>query len=255
MKPAIQFALIGLGGFVLLSTSFVTFAALSGVPLHEVAILKNFVAAPPVEDDGPKGGEKPRDTELTEDLASRLNPAGATDETKAGPTKTEERALEANIGVLGAFMLPAPFSSSELSDLQRSLRGANDDAKQRLERIELRERELREWEQALDQRNDELQELRRTIERRELELAAREAEVERDERARNSRDQESWNELARFFSEGEPEDLAKKLVLFEPKEAVRILRALDDARASALVNALPPDKYHAYLQAFRTAPK
>lgn len=261
MKPAVKYALMGVGALVLLSGSFVTFAALSGVPLHEVAILKNFVAAPEKPEnpgDSSKTAKKDEhDDAKDEHGSSEPSPSTAKHEpssgrdTKPTPTRSESRALDANAGVLGAFLLPSPFSSNELSDLQKSLRGANEDAKQRLERIELRERELAEWEHALEQRNDELQELRKMLEKRELELTMREDEVKRDEKAKDSREQQSWAELAKFFSEGDPEELAKKLVLFEPKEAVRILRSLDDERASALVNALPPDKYHAYLQAYR----
>lgn len=257
MKPAVKFAILGAGGLVLLAGSFVTFAALSGTPLHEVAILKNFVKTPEKPDAGSKTEEPAHEEGAKEEHATET--AHATKEgehgTKPAPTKSESRAIEANIGVLGAFLLPAPFSTNELADLQKSLRGANEDARQRLERIELRERELGEWEHALEQRNDELQGMRQLLEKRELELSMREAEVQRDEKAKNSREQQSWNELAKFFSEGDPEDLAKKLVLFEPKEAVRILRSLDDERASALVNALPPDKYHTYLQAYRATPK
>lgn len=165
----------------------------------------------------------------------------------------DAKALEANVGVLSAFMLPSPLSAGELSELQQSLRTTNNDAKKRLERITQRERELDEWEHSLDERTQEIQELRRVIERKELDITLREDEVKRDENAKNARETQSWGELAKFFSEGDPEDLAKKLVLFEPKEAVRILRALDDERASALVNALPPDKYHAYLDAYRAA--
>lgn len=257
MKPAVKYALMGVGSLVLLAGSFVTFAALSGAPLHEVAILKNFVAAPEKPESPSK---EPKSAHPDEgDAEHGSTPTTAKHEpspehgSKPAPTRSEARALDANAGVLGAFMLPSPFSSNELSDLQKSLRGANEDAKQRLERIELRERELAEWEHALEQRNDELQELRKLLEKRELELTMREDEVKRDEKAKDSREQQSWAELSKFFSEGDPDELAKKLVLFEPKEAVRILRSLDDARASALVNALPADKYHAYLQAYRDA--
>jgi flagellar motility protein MotE (MotC chaperone) len=156
---------------------------------------------------------------------------------------------------LSAFSLPAPFSADELTSLQTSLRSANDDARKRLQRVETRERELAEWEHALEQRKGELEELRRLLEKRELELSMREEEVQRDANAKDAREQQSWTELARFFAEGDPAELATKLALFEPKDAVRILRALDDERAGALVNALPPDKYHAYLEAYRTSSK
>lgn len=252
MKPAVQYALIGVGGLVLLGGSFITFSALSGAPLHEVAILKHFVAAPEQADEPESSGSKSADGDAEHTDEPVAKEAGAH---APSPSKAEQRAIAANVGVLSAFSLPAPFSADELSNLQTSLRGATDEAQKRLQRAEARERELAEWEHALEQRKDELQELRRLLEKKELELSMREEEVSRDTRAKEERDQQSWADLARFFAEGDPEDLARKLVLFEPKEAVRILRALDDERAGALVNALPADKYHEYLQAYRAAGK
>lgn len=265
MKPPVKYALMGVGALVLLAGSFVTFAALSGQPLHKVAILKNFVKAPP-EPDEEKSDEhatKSSDEHADEDHGSKTADAhekpssggehGSSEHTPPSMTPSERRALEANVGVLGTFMLPSPFSAEQLNELQTALHTANADAKRRLERIATREQELAEWEHALELRNDELQKIRALLERKELELSYREDEVKRDESAKSAREQQSWAELARFFSEGDPEEMAKKLVLFEPKEAVRILRALDDERASLLVNALPPDKYHTYLQAYRAS--
>lgn len=255
MKPAVKYAVFGAGGLLLLGGSFVVFAALSGTPLHEVAILKNFVAAPAEGDDTSKHAPEPEHAAPESEHASETKHADA-EPMKPRLSPGDGRALEANVGVLSAFMLPSPLSAGELSELQQSLRDTNTDAKKRLERIVSRERELDEWEHSLDERTKELQELRRVLERKELDITLREDEVKRDESAKNARETQSWGELAKFFSEGDPEDLAKKLVLFDPKEAVRILRALDDERAAALVNALPADKYHAYLEAYRaSAPK
>ncbi len=266
MTPPVKYALMGVGALLLLGGSFVTFAALSGKPLHEVAILKNFVKAPekPADEKNETRksvteGEKHADEHATgsaaDEHASMAHSTTADKRTApaAAPTASERRAIEANVGVLGAFMLPSPFSADELSELQQALHDANADAKRRVERISTREKELAEWEHALEVRNNELQEMRALLERKELELSLREDEVKRDEHAKSAREQQSWAELAKFFSEGDPEEMAKKLALFEPKDAVRILRALDDERASLLVNALPPDKYHVYLQAYRAS--
>jgi len=253
MKPAVKYALFAAGGLVLLGGSFVVFAALSGTPLHEVAILKNFVAAPKTDEHAAKPAPADEHAATADEHTDMARSDGESSAKTPHIRPGDARAIEANVGVLSAFMLPSPLSAGELSELQQSLRNTNNDAKKRLERITQRERELDEWEHSLDERTQEIQELRRVIERKELDITLREDEVKRDESAKNARETQSWGELAKFFAEGDPEDLAKKLVLFEPKEAVRILRALDDERASALVNALPPDKYHAYLEAYRAA--
>lgn len=258
MKPVVKYALMGAAGVLLLGGSFVTFAALSGTPLHEVAILKSFVHAPETSAEDKGDSHAPatsKDEHGDAHEGEHAMSAESKSETKSSPSPADAKALQANVGVLGAFMLPAPFSANELADLQKALRTSSDDAKKRLERVASRERELDEWEHALEQRNDELQEMRRMLEKKELDISLREDEVTRDEKAKAARDAQSWAELAKFFSEGDPSELAKKLALFEPNEAVRILRALDDERASELVNALPADKYHAYLQAYRATKK
>lgn len=255
MKPAVKYALMGVGGVVLAFGSFVTFAALSGTPLHEVAIIKNFVHAP--ADAGEHGGEPDKTAEGSGEkpAASEHAPeaaAGSAEEHAPKPgAQPSPHALEASVGVLGAFALPAPFSADELGDLQRELREAHHGARERLAKIEERERALDDYERSLDQRYKELSELRQKLEKKELELSLREDEVKRDLDARNSREAASWRELAKFFEEGEPDALAQKLVGYEPREAVKILRALDDERASALLNAIPQDKYHEYLEAYR----
>ncbi len=253
MKPAVKYALMGVGGVALLFGSFVTFAALSGTPLHEVAIIKNFVKAPaPGEEHAPgdatKTAEKPADPgEHASETA-----ASAKGEHEAKSTgKPDAKAVEASVGVLGAFSLPAPFSADELGDLQRELREARSGAKERLAKIEEREHALDDYERALDQRYKELAELRQKLEKKELDLSLREDEVKRDLDARSAREAASWKELAKFFEEGEPKDLAKNLASYDPRDAVKILRSLDDERASAIVNALPPEKYHEYLEAYR----
>lgn len=248
MKPIVTYALFGLGGLTLFGGAFVVSSALSGTPLYEVAFLKNFVRAPvePEETDGPPDHES-----TSEELADTHDEPKPAHDTHAPATKRDLLAVEANIGVLGSFLLPSPMSATELGELQSQLRHMVEDVRGRLARIEERERKLTEWESSLEARFAEISQMRQLLERHELELSMREEEAKRDEDAKNARETQSWKELAKFFEEGEPGDLAKRLAQFEPKDAVRILLALDDERASALVNALPPEKYHAYLEAYR----
>jgi flagellar motility protein MotE (MotC chaperone) len=242
MKPALKYTLMAGGGLVLLFGSFVTFAALSGQPLHKNAVLKLFVP-PPV---APREGS-PRTAESETPAAQ---PATSSQGEKP-LAKEDVKAVERTIGVLGAFALPSPFSTDELTDLQQQLGRGNKDLKARLAKIEQRERELDDRERDVEQRQLELTELRQKLGEKESELRMLSDEVTRDSEARNARDAASWKELSKFFEDGEPADLAKKLLSFDRREAAKILRSLDDERASAIVNALPADKYHDYLDAYR----
>ncbi len=242
MKPAIKYALVGGGGLVLLFGSFVTFAALSGQPLHKIAVLNLFVKAP---EDAGESTPKPPEGEH----AAAQPPAAA--QTDKPATKEDVKAVEQTIGVLGAFSLPSPFSTDQLTDLQQQLSRGTKDLKARLAKVEQRERELDDRERDIEQRQLELSEMQKKLNETESGLRMEAEENKRDSSAREARDAASWKELAKFFEEGEPADLAKKLLSFDRKDAAKILRALDDERASAIVNALPADKYHDYLDAFR----
>lgn len=239
MNNAAKFTLIGLGAGALMFGSFVTFAALSGAPLHQVAILKSFVTAP-------EAGSKSGDTTET---GATAHPEPAVAE---GERKPSAKAIEASMGALGAFVLPAPYSTEELESLQKELREGQKSLRERQARIETRERTLDEWESSLQARLDEINQMREMLVKRETELSLREDEAKRDLESSRTTEQQSWKELAKFFEEGDPADLAKKLSGFPPEDAVKILRSLGDERASELVNALPADKYHAYLSAYRT---
>jgi len=233
-------ALLGLGGATLFATAFVVFAALSGAPLSEVAFVGRFVPDAPADeppDPAPADGlEAPATASARHDATTRVPDAAV---------------VEANVGVLGAFLIPAPYTSGELAKLQGELRAALADARRRTERVAEREGELDEWERTLGERLAELQALRAGIEKSDRELALREAEVARDESAKRERDAKSWAQIARFFESGDTEELAQKLVELGPEESARILRALDEERAGELVNALPADKYAEFLEAFR----
>jgi len=243
MKPAIKYAVMGGGALVLLFGSFVTFAALSGQPLHQVAVLKTFVQAP----------AEPAEHAAAQPETKFASPHPESGAQGHGRTSGEEslKAVERTVGVLGAFTLPSPFSADELSDLSRKLHTGNRNLESRQKRIEQRERDLDDRERDLEARQQELTELRQKLLEKEAELHMLSDEITRDSEARNARDAASWKEISKFFEEGEADELAKKLLSFEPKEAAKILRSLDDERAGALVNALPADKYKEYLDAFR----
>ncbi|MBK7642523.1 MAG: hypothetical protein IPJ19_05655 [Planctomycetes bacterium] len=255
MKPVVKYAAIGAGAIALLFGSFVTFSALSGQPLHKIAILKNFVKAPdePAEPDtNEHGGDTAEHDPQTQGHGSETEPAAEPHEQPKLASKEDLKALEKSVGVLGAFTLPSPFSSDELTDIQQAMKSKNRNLDTRETKVAQRERELDDREHDLDERQQELSALRKRLADKESELQMLSAEVERDSAARNARDAASWKEISKFFEEGDPKDMAGKLLAFAPAEAAKILRSLDDERASALVNALPEQNYRDYIEAYRS---
>jgi flagellar motility protein MotE (MotC chaperone) len=249
MNNAAKYALLAVGGLVITFGSFVTFAALSGAPLHEVALIKKFIQAPE------EAGSEHRTSAAVDPAHASPQaveaPGGGRASAEHAERQPSARAIEASMGALGAFVIPAPYSSEEFSDLQKELREGQKSLRERMARIEARERSLDEWEQSLQQRFDELNEMREQLVQREIEMGLRESEAKRDLESSKATEQQSWKDLAKFFEEGDLADLSAKLAGFQPEEAARILHALPDERASELVNALPAEKYHAYLAAYR----
>ena len=239
MKTALTWIAACTGGAALFTASFVGFARLGGAPLSGVPLLGRFVEAD-ARAPGEHAATAPEGAE------------GAADEEHREQAQQRAAAL-ASGEVLASFLVPSPFTTAELDELQRELRTALAESRDRLARLEAREAELADWERGLAERRDELVALQASIEKAARELDVRGAEVASEKRARAEQEARSWAELARFFSEGDPEELASKLAQLEPAKGARILRALDEERASALVNSLPADKYQAYLEAYRDA--
>jgi hypothetical protein len=282
VKPALLYSMVGAGALVLFGGSFLGFAILSGTPLHEIAVVKNFVAAPPeaeghgdAKDDhgDAKTGSSSTDTasetahapsnssepHSTSSATSDEHDPHTSDSSHGAPrneTRSSARLASASTAsILPSFVMPAPFSASELAELQSELHEKRGEFERRLRKVDERERELADWEHAIDGKLADLERLKALLEKKEKELGLREQEVGRDEKARTAAEAKGWRDISQFFVDGEPDELAKKLLSYEPVDAARILRELDEKRASEIVNALPTEKYKSYLEAYRTLPK
>ena len=241
-----KFALLGVGGATLFVGSFVGVALVSGKQAHEIPLLKNFSKHEPRHDDPAKPVAK--------------QPEHAQNAPEPNDEPKHEAAKHATLtaSVLGAFVMPAPFTSAELEEMQSKLRALNEQAEKLVATLEKRQTELDERESALGGREKELQALKAGLDLGMSELNMRHKEVASEQSVdatAAAKDAKSWKEVVRFFEEGEPEELAKKLATFEPEEAAKILRGLEDERAIALVNALPMEKYKPVLEAYRKSPK
>jgi flagellar motility protein MotE (MotC chaperone) len=238
MSSILKTALIFVGGTGLFAGSFVGVALVTGHSLREIPLLSKL------------------SNERVPPFVVPPHPVATTDDEPEPEEAPEKPALAtirppATASVLGAFVLPAPFSSEELADMQARLSNRLAEVEKSTAAAHEKERSLDERERALVGRETELQKLKDDLDLRTKDLIVRELELQRDAEATVAQEQQSWVEVARFFQEGEPAELGKKLSTFEPLNAARILRQLDDERAIAIVNALPPDKYKAFLDAYR----
>jgi len=230
MNKTLQAIAFSAGGLTLFGGAFIVFSALSGEPLHEIAFLRHFVGVPA----SPTAPEAER----------------ATPEEDAIGARTGSEVLGEHAGLLGAFVLPSPFTSTQLNDVQTELKAKLREVQTELARERERELELDELEQATRDRYDELKAIRSGLEDWERDLELREQELERSASARAEQERESWRTLSKLFAEGDADEAAERLILYTPEEAANILRALDVDRAGEIINSIRGEGWKAYSDAF-----
>jgi len=230
MNTALKYAALGLGGLTLFAGTFVGIAAMTGAQLHEVAGLDLFFDAP-------------EDEEST---------ASVDQDTSAEPEPTGQELLEANAGLLGAFMMESPFSGTELRNLEKELKGKLREMRVERERLEVRSLELDEREASLVERQSELAGMRTKLEDLENSLDLREAELVRDEASRDEKERQGWKDLAKLYKGGTAEVNATMLAEEAPEDAALILRELGDKQAGEILRLMTPTSVRKkYMDAYR----
>jgi len=241
MKGSLSIAVYAAAGATLFASTYVGIAVVSDAPLHEVPGISIFVEPPETSD----AEATPQEQELASD-----SPAEATPE----PEKSGSELLEANVGLLGAYMIESPFSGTELRELVNELKAQMRAQTIERERLEVRALELDEWEQSLRERQAELADLRTKLEDMEGSIDLRLAELERDEEAREQQELQGWRDMARLYEGGTAEVNARLLAEEEPDDAALILRELEQEQAGEILRLITPaSRRKEYMDAYRRA--
>ena len=216
MNRLIEIAAMAIGGLSLFLVCFVGFASLAGKDMSQVAVICKLFPAPP--EDGEQGEEQGAE-----------HADGA--EAEHGEGLSDAAVIEASLGVLSAWTLPSPYSTSELRVLSEELK------KKRAE---------------LEEHQKMLEEMRSHLESLQQELLDREVALTRQEDAQAASKDAGWAEIAGVIGAlEESAAAAKKLQEFEPAEAAKILRALgDDTRAGEILNAVDGARWKDYVAAY-----
>ena len=217
MNKILQYLGLASLAVLLFGGAFLGFAKISGAPMHTLPVVGGFFGAP-TEDDAV--ADAPDDAE------------------RSSPARTVEDQVQAGANVLGAFVLPSPYTAEQLKDLELQLKSKLREAQLELDRMSLRRIELDEREVALQDRWAELQELRNTLERFEEDLNQRAEEIERDESARNAKERAALQDLAKVFESGEAAELVDKLKAYGEEDAAKLLAMMDVERAAELLRAM-----------------
>lgn len=237
MNHILKILAYGLGGFVLLIGSFVTFSALTGTPMHEMkGVGKLFPEQVKVEE-----GE----TTMLPDVEVEIQ------EDRRSPRQLFENAATP----LSAFMLEDPFSAGELDDLQRSLVTKIDELNQRTRDLDAREAELDADRQHLEDRYRELEKLRTALLEIGADTEAAGEEVSRDLEVLQEKEEQTFKKMASLFEDTEAADAASLLTsVYGPADAAKILAQLEDERVRELIgaiNQLLPDESVRYVKALQ----
>ncbi len=239
MNRIIEIAALLLGGVSFFAVCFVGFAAISGTPLNEVALIGEFVAAPEAGD---------------EDIAHEDEPAS--DENADQPKEPEHApVVQSGLGMLSTWSLPSPFSSQELEELVDEIKTERLELDQREAQLALRESEIQEQEGLLAEKTATLGNMRKELEVYEGALATREFEVRRLEEEADERADLRWSQVGGVFAALDPEEAGQRLGQYSPAEASRILRAMDDEKAVEILNQLQGDRWKEYVDAYTQASK
>ena len=247
MNRKLEILLLSSGAATLFAATFIGAIASSDRDMSEVPVVGSLFGAPePIPIEAPLADE------------SDEPPAPS----PPGPTPAESRAelIESQVGLLAAH-------AESVEPGEAALRELADMFKARARVLDAREAELVDRERLADVRQGTLDEqvasieqMRRDIEQRweelrafERQLALREEALQAGETARDAREKAALRETGKLFEEGDVEELAARLLLFEPEEAAIMLRALRRERAGELLAALPTDRWRTYQEAYAKA--
>lgn len=244
MNKIIEIVAMAVGGLSLFLVAFVGFASMSGRDVSKVALIGKLFPAPAEEGaHGEAGGEHGTETAAEGEHGA---------EGEHAESLSDSAVIEASLGVLSAWTLPSPYSTSELRVLSEEIKRKHAELEERELSLARRERAVTEDEHELEERLKTLEELRSHLESMQQELSDKEQELQRQETTLESGKDARWGQVALVIGGiEEPAAAARKLQEFPAEDAAKILRALgDDARASEILNQVEPARWKSYVDAY-----
>jgi flagellar motility protein MotE (MotC chaperone) len=240
MNRIIEIAAMAIGGMSLFLVAFVGFAALSGKDMSQVAVVGKLFPAPPDEAEGEgEHAEVPGETE-----------AGGAEE--HGEGLSDAAVVEASLGLLSAWTLPSPYSTTELRVLTEEIKKKHEALEAEEHALARRERAVVEDEHELEERVKTLEELRAHLESLQQEVTERENDLAAREAAFQAGKDSRWAAVARVIGGlEEAAEAATRLQEYSPQDAAKILVALgDDERAGEILNQVQGPRWKEFVDAY-----
>jgi flagellar motility protein MotE (MotC chaperone) len=236
MNKIVKYSLFGVCGTALFLGTYVGIALVSGAPLHEVPLISMFVG-PPEEPEGLSEDEV--------DLANEKTPR---------EDRTGNDLLNANAGLLGAFLMEPPFSPKGLRELENELKRKLQQQSIEVENLRLRKLELDEWQSSIRDREAELSDRRTKLEALESKINLGLSELEYNQAVEQENVEEGWRRLAEMYKGSEPRVAAEMLQAEDPVDGALILMELNNKVASDILREVTPaSERKKYMDAYRLA--
>ncbi len=105
-----------------------------------------------------------------------------------------------------------------------------------------RKRQLDERDLLLNQREEQLRALRDNVQRQVTELKRLQGQIEASMEAKKAQDAENLGKVVSLYNGMDPKRAAEKFQVLDPKVAVQILLSMNQRKAAALMEELPPEQ-------------
>lgn len=243
MNKKVEIATLAAGGLGLFGLCFVGFAAISGAPLEELAVIGPLFA------DDEQAEAEGESTEAA-DGGELEGPSGSEGLKLPERRGSAQEVVSANLGVLGAFALPAPFARADLEGLVDDLERERDTLVERERAVVERERAVEDQVAALDVKAAELERIKTEIEAQAAALELRSLELQRDEKVASAGEDLRYQNLATLYASGETDQAVADLVALGPDEAALVLRILDEDRALELLREMTGANRQLFIEAW-----
>jgi hypothetical protein len=227
-------------GILLLVGTFVTAAGMLGADLH---------ALPAVGGLFPEPIEQSLDPELNE-LNTSVEAQVEAD------MRSPEQVVDNSASPLHSFLLPSPWSSDELEDLERQLKTRLNALTEAEKDLDQRKASLEESQRHLAELQAELESVRNGMIDERDETVALQEEVKNEEAAAAEKRVESFKQMSSLFAEGDADEMSKMLLdMYTPDEIGLVLAGLPPERVQELMTGIrgsQPDVLSGVEASYRT---
>ncbi|MCA9001880.1 MAG: hypothetical protein KDB61_08150 [Planctomycetes bacterium] len=208
---------------LLLVGTFVTAAGMLGADLHELPLVGGLFPAPVEASLDPELNEL--NTSVEEQVESDLRSPGQVIDNSASP--------------LHAFLLPSPWNSDQLEDLETQLRNRLNALTEAEKDLERRKADLEESQRHLNELQVELESIRSGLIAERDETTALEDEVRLKAEAEADKRVSSLKQMATIFADGDPDETATMMMgIYTPADIGVILSGMSPEKVQPLMQSI-----------------